>query len=408
MQYEPWEPPNTVLPMDLVAATVSLFEQGLPDPRGCEYREIEAAVRLFENEGTDVRRTVGWVLPDDTGAGDRLAICLNGLVHPVAEVGPRADPATLVREMQAYSPDGAPPSRFCFLWAVLLLRSGEPRLAADVWSLIPSTVLRQSGLPATPGDVAEGRAIFSLEAEGEARVWRMPECPLVALWRPEGAPAPLPGFVWQAEEVNRDGIRERFYGFDRDGPHRVPAKEIEFRSPLSQWGELADGLGARLVLPDEDRRTGPVFFPGEQVIASLRIRNQRGTSFEAQREWYRPADGGGPALPEGFQFRVRYWIPSAPIGGAEDLAFEIEAGAVAREGPYSLSPRANPGFVQSGDTMTLEAAHSMEVARINLADWLNLSRPGIYAVGLSIPGEEADEPRGFTPELWFAIGTRGD
>ncbi len=40
-QKEPWTPPRTKLPRFLVTATAALFEQGVADPRGCEYREVE-------------------------------------------------------------------------------------------------------------------------------------------------------------------------------------------------------------------------------------------------------------------------------------------------------------------------------------------------------------------------------
>src|SRR5262245_33991890 len=40
-QNMPWTPPAEPFPEKLLTATVKLFEQGLADPRGCEYREIE-------------------------------------------------------------------------------------------------------------------------------------------------------------------------------------------------------------------------------------------------------------------------------------------------------------------------------------------------------------------------------
>src|SRR5437879_796540 len=43
-QREPWTPPETTLPKFLVRASATLFEQGLADPRGCDYRAIEIGV----------------------------------------------------------------------------------------------------------------------------------------------------------------------------------------------------------------------------------------------------------------------------------------------------------------------------------------------------------------------------
>ncbi len=42
---QPWTPPETRLPKFLVTATATLFDQGLADPRGCEYRAIEVGRR---------------------------------------------------------------------------------------------------------------------------------------------------------------------------------------------------------------------------------------------------------------------------------------------------------------------------------------------------------------------------
>ena len=44
-QGAPWTPPATKLPRSLVEATALLFESGVADPRGCDYREIEVEER---------------------------------------------------------------------------------------------------------------------------------------------------------------------------------------------------------------------------------------------------------------------------------------------------------------------------------------------------------------------------
>src|SRR5579883_2049865 len=61
-QAEPWTPPQTSLPRFLVSATATLCEQGLADPRGCDYRAIQIAVgNVWRGEGGDLT-TNGWVL----------------------------------------------------------------------------------------------------------------------------------------------------------------------------------------------------------------------------------------------------------------------------------------------------------------------------------------------------------
>ena len=49
-------PPATKLPRFLVAATAALFEDGIADPRGCEYREVEIGDRA-------ISKIRGFVLP---------------------------------------------------------------------------------------------------------------------------------------------------------------------------------------------------------------------------------------------------------------------------------------------------------------------------------------------------------
>jgi hypothetical protein len=85
--------------------------------------------------------------------------------------------------------------------------------------------------PATADDVEQGRAIFSLAGEGSARVVPLVTRPLPALWlapkdKPH-SPHGSDGFVWQAEEVEKDGVTHRYYGFvGRNAFAKVPAEEV--------------------------------------------------------------------------------------------------------------------------------------------------------------------------------------
>lgn len=90
-QAEPWAPPRTSLPQFLVSAPTALFEQGLADPRGCEYRTIQIAVGgVWGGQAHDVA-TNGWVLPAAEGGKSRHAIAWSGLVYPLIGVGGPAD-----------------------------------------------------------------------------------------------------------------------------------------------------------------------------------------------------------------------------------------------------------------------------------------------------------------------------
>ena len=109
--------------------------------------------------------------------------------------------------------------------------------------------------PATREDVREGRAIFSLEGQGEVRPVTLADLPIKARWvtlkdfptiREMGDGTvhreyEQDGWIWQAEEVRKGDRWERFYGFV--GPHviaRAPAAEIELRP-----ARLGQRLGAR-------------------------------------------------------------------------------------------------------------------------------------------------------------------
>src|SRR5207248_61281 len=105
-QAEPWSSPATGLPRFLVSATVTLFEQGLADPRGCDYRKVRVTVgSVWGGKGGEVA-TSGWVLPTAAGAKARHAVLWSGLDCPLAgDVGP-ADLAADVLALEDRAGDG--------------------------------------------------------------------------------------------------------------------------------------------------------------------------------------------------------------------------------------------------------------------------------------------------------------
>lgn len=74
----------------LSQAAATLFEQGMADPRGLEYREIEIAIGNPWNGGGYPTRTHGWLLPAN-GKEERFAVAWDGLVYPVVNVRDVAD-----------------------------------------------------------------------------------------------------------------------------------------------------------------------------------------------------------------------------------------------------------------------------------------------------------------------------
>jgi hypothetical protein len=88
-QPRPWKP-DPAIPTNLVSAADELFEQGFPDPRGCEYREIEVTVSGVWDGQASLVKTHGWILPKKSGT-NQFAICWNGLIYPVVKISGPAD-----------------------------------------------------------------------------------------------------------------------------------------------------------------------------------------------------------------------------------------------------------------------------------------------------------------------------
>jgi hypothetical protein len=131
----------------LLKAAATLFEQGLADPRGLEYREIEIAVGNPRDGGGYPLKTHGWILPND-GKDGRFAVAWNGLVYPVTSVGhsvnlrddweaiSKVKDRNSMRVRRSVSEARAIHfGAFEPLKVVLLLRLGETELARRLWKL---------------------------------------------------------------------------------------------------------------------------------------------------------------------------------------------------------------------------------------------------------------------------------
>ncbi len=140
-QAEPWMSPATKLPESLLSTAVFLFEHGCADPRGCEYREVTVPTGSVWGENGWRKATHGWVLPDDGKGNGRFAVCWNGLVYPVLDIGepvPLANDVTVLpkwdRWTSAIAEGDAVDYKHPWLVRVcLLLRLGEVELAEKLW-----------------------------------------------------------------------------------------------------------------------------------------------------------------------------------------------------------------------------------------------------------------------------------
>ena len=149
----PWKPPaDSSLGPRVLQATDELFELGLADPRGCEYRKVCFGTGSVWTGDAGVEQYHAWVIPPtDAGKSDsktpaiRFAIAWNGLVYPLVSVGERADLCADVEaacgarkavrvgcaEGTMASVTNPQPIKVC-----LLLRLGEVPLAERVWKAV--------------------------------------------------------------------------------------------------------------------------------------------------------------------------------------------------------------------------------------------------------------------------------
>ena len=140
-QHAAWSPPKSNLPTNYVSATALLFEQGLADPRGCDYRELEVGTGNVWCGDGGVVKTHGWVLP--SRGEQRFAIGWNGLVYPAVSIGTNADLAADVATMatkgivswQSAISEGmsVEVNTLQGIRGCLLLRLGKVDLATEFW-----------------------------------------------------------------------------------------------------------------------------------------------------------------------------------------------------------------------------------------------------------------------------------
>ena len=84
-----WTPPKSGIPAPVVDAFAEMFKQGLPDPRGCEYRAVEVSPVAEALGAPQNDKIHGWVYTDK--GGGKFVITLDGLIKPVIAAGEPAD-----------------------------------------------------------------------------------------------------------------------------------------------------------------------------------------------------------------------------------------------------------------------------------------------------------------------------
>ena len=299
-----WEPPRVPLPEKLVTATAKLFEQGLADPRGCEYREVEIASGSIGGWAGRVK-THAWVLPAaPQPGGRRFAVGWNGLVYPLESVGEKADLRQDVLALVAQdekmpaagrgvSPIISPYDDCCpatpnfnslsHQWhmsikAAMLLRLGEGELARKVWyDMNGGTSAEANDEDKDPYLVlayewtwARGPIRDAGESEAASRKFSPPVNTGAAPGeRPLYLPflQPLPELLADQERRAREGVRSVPSLGDRLRNQRVAVATVSVEELIRNLDEAGASL-LGLAFP-QFKQPDAVTFGGDAVVNAL-------------------------------------------------------------------------------------------------------------------------------------------
>ncbi len=314
-QAEPWVPPATSLPRFLVSASAALFDQGLADPRGCQYRTIQIAVgSVWGGQAHDVA-TSGWVVPAADGGEPRHAIAWSGLVYPLTGVGGPADLDADVRALEDaagngradVAPKDRPAGRRAFgefgtnnegspvavgsfhpIKVCLLLRLGRADLAEAAWAagIGPSTAPNPGG-PGPKLDLnSYGVSYLSLAGD---LAWYHFDRASCALMRGDD-PLALADARFLDSFARAVAAKAEAMGFARPDRRARPGRETPYFDFLVQLPEL---------LADQERRAreranppAPPRGEGREARIAALIRD---LDQVAARQWSQP---GGVTLGE--------------------------------------------------------------------------------------------------------------
>lgn len=248
--------------------------------------------------------------------------------------------------------------------------------------------------PATPQDVAVGKAVFSFEGLGQACVWKLPECPFVATWPAlKDYPSPEPsretryenyGIVCQAEELLVNGQWKRYFGFvGTHGATVVPAGEINVwfnirgPSPGMAWIMLPGGTDWGIETPGWELSGGEAHVRamelGKPVLVNVQLRNRRGSAQEVLGDLYHDAQHGGPAFREGVTLCLD-WAPFDARNPDEDYPRSDHYM------PVTAKREAAAAYDSTAAGKRLETGETHRAFTVNLCEWFKLEQPGYYKV----------------------------
>ncbi|RYZ75076.1 MAG: hypothetical protein EOP04_33775, partial [Proteobacteria bacterium] len=137
-QNSPWKHGDDALSI----AAAALFTQGLPNPQGCEYREIEISIGSIWGGGAYLVKTHGFVLPIErrnVGYQKHFAIAWDGLIYPLASAGKPCDFREILnakgpfRMPYSFSSADVMNSGVSPIQLAFLMRLGEAETAKRLW-----------------------------------------------------------------------------------------------------------------------------------------------------------------------------------------------------------------------------------------------------------------------------------
>jgi hypothetical protein len=250
-------------------------------------------------------------------------------------------------------------------------------------------------------------AVFSLEGEGERRVWKLPDFPLYARW-PALKKYPYAsysadaqtgeqktwtafhneGLVWQAEEVLKDGQWKRYYGIV--GPHeitKVPAEEIEFPAPgaWSHWLEMPTGVDVQLIPPGTQYLVsgGTNITPaklGQPLPLVLKLRNRKGIELGLP-ETLGVKEGGQVRLYPGLEIRLTR-ASDAMLPGYVDPDYQNQLEATSNKYKWE-TVTAKPAEGLDLKMRPAGPTGSHDALNLDLKDIFEISKPGFYRMQVS-------------------------
>lgn len=290
------------------------------------------------------------------------------------------------------------------------------------WLDRPSLVFTELGRPATREDVANGRAIFSLEGRGQTRQWPMPKRPMdaewpscnvfpryTAHWDPKTKKSirtvyrDTKGKVWQAEEVFEDGTWKRYFGFaGRYCVATVAAQDVEFAAERP-WQKMGGGLDCQVSRPGMERRDGIVTIRsldvGDPLPVTVKLRNRLGVTQTVPSAFYRADDEGGPSLRSGIELSLRRRPLLAPPGDHQP-AMRREAEP---EQWTAVPAKRTSRFRDPGRGRPLEPCEELVAFTVDLNDWFDIREPGRYRLQITFSSQEDGFIDGKTPETTFCL-----